>query len=229
MYEKEPEITDEERELLRLLDEDKDTPSLPPDFERNVLDKLGFDSTQLGQYRKSPESLGTATLPKERQEYINSKIPFLPILVAQLERLDTAIAHEYDLIESRLTWFMVSEAFILVAFTIACTNYASSYAMKPALMAIIILMPLLGIVRALLVSRAIFAARSAAQVRFKPHRQRLEEMLQKIEPESAVFLIGSRDQETQLGDTPAYYLPKIATAAWGLLFIAAIVGFVLPM
>lgn len=42
MDEKEPEITDEERELLRLLDEDMDIPPLPPDFERTVLATLGF-------------------------------------------------------------------------------------------------------------------------------------------------------------------------------------------
>jgi hypothetical protein len=88
MSAKEPEITKEEQELLELLDEELALPPLPPDFERNVLARLGllpsknFDALHQDEVQVEPLS---AEEEQELLELLDEELA-LPPLPPDFER-----------------------------------------------------------------------------------------------------------------------------------------------
>lgn len=148
--------------------------------------------------------------------------PFLTIVLAQLARLDAAVALEFDRIGNRMLWLVLSESFIFSTFATVGVNYTSNHYMHSALTALLILMPFLGIVIAALVYPAILAAHSAAQ-HLKRDRQRFEKMIEREDEELGVFLISARDQENTWGNIPSLYLPPTITLIWLILLTIVII------
>src|SRR5688572_9641165 len=68
MYQNDPEIMEEERELLRLLDEGLEIPPLPPDFRSNILAQLSMPSNLLSsEMNTEPESTEPELTEEERE------------------------------------------------------------------------------------------------------------------------------------------------------------------
>jgi hypothetical protein len=145
------------------------------------------------------------------------------IILAQLARLDGAIEKEFTLVSDRMVWMVISQSFIFGAFTTAIVNYADDKPLKYAVLALIAALPVLGILIAHLVHRAIKAAHTAAD-RLKVRREQLEERFAKP---LRVNLVSSRLETHAAGNIPSRLLPPFIISAWVVLLLVAVVQLLL--
>lgn len=141
------------------------------------------------------------------------------IVLGQLDRLDRAIEKEYTLVSDRMTWMVISEAFIFGAFATAVLGYDGPGALKQLAVAIAVVLPILGFLIAVLARLAIIAANTAAN-RLKKRRK---EMQAYFNGDFRVDLIGVEAPTHFSGNTPAAYLPPIFATTWLGLFVAVTV------
>lgn len=137
------------------------------------------------------------------------------IILAQLQRLDSAIFKEYTLVSDRMTWMVASESFMFTAFIVAVVNYNNLSVGKSLVGVFLYLLPLLGIFLAVIVRVAIKAAHDAAE-RLKKQRNDFEVKL----PEGLkIESVSHKDKEHYLGDLPPNLVPLAFITVWAFLFI----------
>src|SRR5579862_4005581 len=91
------------------------------------------------------------------------------LLLSQLTRIGVAIDKELTLISERMTWLVVSESFMFSAFTTAVANQEKAIVLNT----VGYLMPLVGLLLALLVYPGLLAAHFTAKW-LKDERHRFE-------------------------------------------------------
>ncbi|MCI0465889.1 MAG: hypothetical protein L0Y57_02615 [Beijerinckiaceae bacterium] len=139
-------------------------------------------------------------------------------VVQQLTRLSDSIEKEYTLVNDRMTWLVVSEAFIFGAFATAAAGYPSGSEITILVNWLLFLMPVLGLLMAAFVIPAIYAAHSAA-ARLKNGREAYENLL----PERLrVASISANDWEHHWGNIPPLWVPLLIIAAWAALLIVTL-------
>jgi hypothetical protein len=92
-------------------------------------------------------------------------------VTAKMERLDAHIRYEFDLVSHRMTWLVISQSFMLTAYTTALANLDDGRNFR--LLPILWVAPVFGMSAALLVALAIKAAHSAVR-KLKTAREALE-------------------------------------------------------
>lgn len=147
-------------------------------------------------------------MPGENQEQQEA------LLNITISRLDSQIRAEFDVINQRMTWLMVAQSFLFIAYANVWVGLSrGSHSMLWTLSVVI---PSIGIAMAVLVRLAIWAAHSVVS-RVKDERTRFEQ----DHPEYARYRISvhRRQMEHRLGNLPAQILPFVFIAAWaGLLY-----------
>jgi hypothetical protein len=135
-------------------------------------------------------------------------------VLAQLGRLDEAIKIEFDLVNARMTWLVVSESFIISSFVTAMAYYAPGHRIADGLLLVMSLTAILGLILAAVVIPAIHAAHSATD-KLKETRCEWEN---RVEPaHMRVHLISSRDPQHPMGKIPAIWIPWVLVGVWCIL------------
>jgi hypothetical protein len=134
-----------------------------------------------------------------------------------INRLDNEIRAQFDLINERMSWLMVAQSFLFIAY--ANVWVGLSRGVHPMLSKLSVIIPSIGIAMAILVRLAIWAAhRVVSQV--KDERARFEN----DHPAYAGYKISvhRKQFEHKLGNLPAQILPFVFITAWsGLLYLTA--------
>ncbi len=149
----------------------------------------------------------------------------LSLALGQLKRLDDAIEKEFTLVNDRVMWMVVSESFIFGAFATAAVAFDPAKRPRPWLViALLIGLPIIGLVIAGFAHRAILAARDAAG-RLKVQREPLE----------TYFHISLRVQlpargwpTDSQGDVPSRYLGPVFMISWFFFFVVLAAQLTLP-
>ncbi len=131
-----------------------------------------------------------------------------------INRLDNQIKAEFEVINQRMTWLMVAQSFLFIAYANVWVGLSRGFHMILSKLAVII--PLIGIAMAILVRLAIWAAHSVVS-QVKDERARFEN----DHPAFKDYKISvhRREIEHRLGNLPAQILPFVFIVAWaGLLF-----------
>lgn len=141
------------------------------------------------------------------------------ILLCQLTRLDGAIEKEFTLIADRMTWMMLSEAFIFGAFAASVMSYSQKAQLRIVSVTLMIVLPLLGMATALLVRTAINAAHIASDA-LKRDRTKVEDY---FEAEFHIALISNKAETHRAGNLPSRVLPLIVPAIWATILVITVV------
>lgn len=131
-----------------------------------------------------------------------------------IDRLDSQIRAEFEVINQRMTWMMVAQSFLFIAYANVWVGLSRGFHTILSKLAVII--PLIGIAMAILVRLAIWAAHSVVS-KVKDERARFEN----DHPAYKDYKISvhRKEIEHRLGNLPAQILPFVFIAAWaGLLF-----------
>ncbi|MFY9825173.1 MAG: hypothetical protein WAM82_27595 [Thermoanaerobaculia bacterium] len=144
--------------------------------------------------------------------------------IDQLSRLDGAIEKEFTLVSDRMTWMVISEAFIFCAFSTATTSRATAGSLKTVVDCLLILMPFLGLFLAFIVMPAIFAAHQAIQ-KLKNKRCSLEE---RLPYKLRIELVSAQDTEHSRGNIPPRWVPSFIVGVWMVLLAALICCLIRP-
>jgi hypothetical protein len=132
------------------------------------------------------------------------------LILCQLRRYDAAIEKEFSLVGDRMTWMVISEAFIFTAFTVAAVAPREAMGGRPAVVAILIAMFSLGCFLAGIVIPAIAAAHHAIE-RLKDARDQVETKL----PEwLRARHISVHDREHNRGNIPPMWVPLFILVVW---------------
>ena len=138
-------------------------------------------------------------------------------VLIQIGRLCEAIKAEFDLIGVRMTWLVTSQAFMFAAFANCVSNLRSGGQTLPTTMRLLIgVLPVLGMIIALLVHIAIRAAHRATD-RLKRDR---EALMHALPPNLQISLISSRDPEHSAGNLPAKNIPMVIIVVWLLVLLS---------
>lgn len=147
-------------------------------------------------------------MPGKNQEHQEA------LLNITISRLDSQIRAEFDVINQRMTWLMVAQSFLFIAYANVWVGLSRGSHLMLWTLSVVI--PSIGIAMAVLVRLAIWAAHSVVS-RVKDERTRFEQDY----PEYARYRISvhRRQMEHRLGNLPAQILPFVFMAAWaGLLY-----------
>jgi hypothetical protein len=138
----------------------------------------------------------------------------VPNALAQIARLGEGLKAEFDLITGRITWLMISEAFIFSAFATAVANYRPDHPAIGGLRFLAWVLPFVGMILAVCVYVAILAALSAIDT-LKRQRER---MMAGLPAQLRIDLISVRSQQQRWGNLPAYVLPPILFLVWAVAY-----------
>jgi hypothetical protein len=139
------------------------------------------------------------------------KEPLNEELQYRLNRLDSNIKAEFDLIGHRMTWLVISQSFLFSAFSLAAANPTGPHVLRILLW----LLPSLGTVASITVYLAILAAHSVIR-KVKKDRRPLEEVANKkfgLELDSC----GDDRWEHVVGNVPSLLIPPAIIIAWIIL------------
>lgn len=140
---------------------------------------------------------------------------FFDIVQRQLTRLDGAIEKEFTLINDRMTWMVISESFIFGPFAIAITAYSSAPKdFINVILALVIMLPAIGVAIAFYAMQAIRAAHDAADD-LKESRKLLENLYQG--DLLRLNLIDVTYKQRERGTTPSRFLPLLIIFSWTLI------------
>jgi ABC-type uncharacterized transport system fused permease/ATPase subunit len=129
-------------------------------------------------------------------------------LLTQLTRIGCAIDKELSLINERMTWLVVSESFMFSAYTMAIANHDKALVLNT----LVFLMPIVGLLLALLVYPGLLAAHFTAKW-LKEERHLFELRLPKG---LQVKLLAPRRAHV-LGSVPAFVIPVMLVTVWGVI------------
>jgi hypothetical protein len=133
-----------------------------------------------------------------------------------LNRLDTMVKVNLDLVGHRMGWLLVSQSFLFTAFALAAAHVHSPSAV-PALRLIVWLVPLIGIAVAALVGISIAAAIWVLW-EIKGTRRRLEaRLLAPYAASTGPSSVPRHSIKDWLGHLPALVLPLGFVGAWILV------------
>lgn len=129
-----------------------------------------------------------------------------------IARLDSQIRSEFDVINERMTWLMVAQSFLFIAYANVWVGLSRDF--NPILHRLALIIPAIGIVMAIVVRVAIWAAHKVIS-QVKDERARFEH----DHPTYTAYRISvhRRQKEHLLGNLPAQLLPFVFIAAWGAL------------
>ena len=135
----------------------------------------------------------------------------LPHVLIQIGRLSEALKAEFDLVGTRMTWLVTSQAFLFTAFATAASNVKDDQPLLlSALKFLVCAIPVVATAIAVLVALALHAAHSVA-VRIKNDRDKL---ILTLPERLQIRLVSSRDKEHSRGNLPAVCIPWILASAW---------------
>ena len=138
-------------------------------------------------------------------------------VLTQIGRLCEAIKAEFDLVGVRMTWLVTSEAFLFAAFATCVMNLkGKDHALPTTIRLLIGMLPILGMIIALLVHIAIRAAHRATE-RLKADR---EALMGALPAHLRISLISSRDPEHSAGNLPAKNIPMLIVVVWLLILLS---------
>jgi hypothetical protein len=129
-------------------------------------------------------------------------------LLTQLTRIGSAIDKELTLISERMTWLVVSESFMFSAYTMAVANHDKAIVLNT----LVYVMPLVGLLLALLVYPGLLAAHFTAKW-LKQERHQFELRL----PEGLQVKLLAPKQAHVLGSVPAFVIPVMLILVWGVV------------
>jgi len=135
------------------------------------------------------------------------------LLLSQLTRIGVAIDKELTLISERMTWLVVSESFMFSAFTTAVANQEKAIVLNT----VGYLMPLVGLLLALLVYPGLLAAHFTAKW-LKDERHRFELRL----PEDLQVKLLATKREHVLGSVPAFVIPVVLFLVWSVIIVVLV-------
>lgn len=130
------------------------------------------------------------------------------LLLTQLTRIGAAIDKELTLISERMTWLVVSESFMFSAYTMAVANYERAIVLNT----LVYLMPLVGLLLALLVYPGLLAAHFTAKW-LKEERHQFELRL----PDDLQVKLLAPPRTHVLGSVPAFVIPVMLILVWGAI------------
>ncbi len=130
------------------------------------------------------------------------------LLLTQLTRIGAAIDKELTLINERMTWLVVSESFMFSAYTMALANHDKAIVLNT----LVFLMPLVGLLLALLVYPGLLAAHFTAKW-LKEERHQFELRL----PEDLQVKLLAPTRAHVLGSVPAFVIPVMLISVWGVV------------
>lgn len=129
-----------------------------------------------------------------------------------ITRLDSQIRSEFDVINQRMNWLMVAQSFLFIAYANVWVGLSRNF--NAILSKLSIIIPAIGIIMAIIVRLAIWAAHIVIS-RVKDERTRFEQG----HPAYTDYQISvhRKQKEHRLGNLPAQILPFVFIAAWGAL------------
>jgi hypothetical protein len=130
------------------------------------------------------------------------------LLLTQLTRIGRAIDKELTLINERMTWLVVSESFMFSAYTMAVANHERVVVLNT----LVYLMPLVGLVMALLVYPGLLAAHFTAKW-LKEERHLFELRL----PAGLQVKLLAPPRTHVLGSVPAFVIPVMLFLVWAAI------------
>ena len=147
--------------------------------------------------------------------------------ILQLQRLDAGITGEFNVINARMSWLVIGEAFIFGAFAAVLIGYSPTHPLRAVIEALLYAMPVLGIGVAVPVDISIGAAHRAAEY-LKKERDDLEGgvsehlRIAKVGVGGDLHPIRGVKGAVGLhvhnrGNMPAVWVPKLISASWVLL------------
>lgn len=169
-------------------------------------------------------------LPESRRRMDELKI-------LQLQRLDAGITGEFNVINARMSWLVIGEAFIFGAFATVLIGYSPTHPLKVVMETLLYSMPLLGVAVAVPVDVSIRAAHLAADY-LKKERDELESHVSEHLRIAKVgvggdlpAIRGARGgaglHVHRRGNAPAVWVPKLIAVSWivVLVVLAFVLGF----
>ena len=132
------------------------------------------------------------------------------LLLTQLTRIGVAIDKELSLMSERMSWLVISESFIFSAFTTAFANHEKS----EVLVAFACLMPIVGLLMALLAYPGLLAAHHTAKW-LKEERHHFELRL----PEGLQVKLRAPKFAHLLGSVPAFVIPVMLLLVWTVTIV----------
>lgn len=138
--------------------------------------------------------------------------------LTQLGRLGEAISKEFTLVSDRMTWLVISNAFMFSAFTTAVTNYSDTKDLFLLIKVFVLVVPVLAILMCFLAFVAILAAHAAAK-KLKGKRDRME---RRLPIWLRVKLISSKESVHSYGNWPPICIPLLLATTWVILLVMAI-------
>ncbi len=134
------------------------------------------------------------------------------ILEIIINRMDSQIRIEFELVNQRMSWLMVAQSFLFIAY--ATVWVGLSREVNIILSKLTLIIPSIGIAMAILVRIAIWAAHNIVS-HVKDERARFE----KEHPAYKDYRISvhRKELEHKLGNFPAQILPFLFIASWAAL------------
>jgi hypothetical protein len=141
-------------------------------------------------------------------------------LIETTHHLSEAIRTEFELISSRISWLVTSEAFIFAAFStlVACSSHEIT-TLQHTRNLLLQLLPILGLALSIVAMIALQAANKAI-IKLKSKR---DEMLEYYPKNIKLPLISSNDIEHCLGNIPSIVLPLLFMIIWILLYYSVFI------
>jgi hypothetical protein len=148
----------------------------------------------------------------------------------RLSRLDSRIRNQFDLITSRTGWLLTSHAFLLGAMATTLNGMNGDPSVSRFLLrtAILLLLPLVGIISSLLVHKSIMAAYRIVE-EVKKARDILLEWLYTHHGYECISSTAFPAEHFHWGDRPPKVFPQLLLGIWAVLFVLAIVAAFLEM
>jgi hypothetical protein len=134
----------------------------------------------------------------------------VPHALSQIARLGEVLKAEFDLLAARMSWLVIAESFIFSAFATASASYRPDHPAVSVLRYLVWVLPFVGMLLAVCVYVAIFAAQSAVR---SLKRQR-ERMMAGLPPHLQIDLISATSREEWWGNVPPLVIPPVLFLIW---------------
>jgi hypothetical protein len=136
--------------------------------------------------------------------------------------IETKIAHEFSLINHRITWLATSQSFLFIA--VATLLAIHKCPMHPAINVFLIFIPMLGLVLSIQIFRAVNAALTVLKDHLLPERADLVTECNRLA--GTRFATLGPDRLTDfVGAIPAKWIPSAFIISW--LFVLCLVGWII--
>jgi hypothetical protein len=131
-------------------------------------------------------------------------------VLAQISRLGEVLKAEFDRIAARMSWLVIAESFLFLAFVTAIASYRPDHPVAGVLQYLAFVLPVVGMFLPGCVYVAIFAAVSAVAT-LKSQR---EQMMAGLPPPLRIDLISAHSRQERWGNLPALVIPPALFLIW---------------